>query len=226
MSKIVEQILDTFAAKINYVRKASMGVPKLFTIDLSVALTDQIYNISGNLFYIWSAPDESSYITIKVNGTREPAIPCSVHTGLVTPFEKLYITTPAGQSGNLVIMYGTEAPELLRIIDNRSTTVAGVGGVLDELRGDLTWENWGNEIAVTNLGGLILLAANAGRKGCCLQAKSTNTQPIYIGFNATVSSTKWIAELQAGMSITFDDYRGDLYGRAIVANELIGWGEW
>lgn len=226
MSELLNKILDTFAAKINYVRRASMGVPKLFTIDLAIPLTDQVYNISGNLFYIWSAPDESSYITIKVNGTDQPAIPCSVHTGLVTPFDKLLITTPAGQNGDLVIMYGTEAPELLRIIDNRSTTVAGVGGVLDELRGDLTPENWGAEITVGNAAAVQILAVNATRKGCTIQSKAANAGLVYIGFDNTVTTTKWIAELQAGMSFSIDDYRGPLFARASAAGQLVGYGEW
>ena len=225
-SELFNKWLDTFAAKINYVRKASMGVPKLFTIDLAIPLTDQEYNISGNLFYIWSAPDESCYITIKVNGTDQPAIACSVHTGLVTPFDKLLITTPAGQSGNLVIMYGTEAPELLRIIDNRSTTVAGVGGVLEELRGDLTPENWGPPIVVGNLAAELILAANAARKGCIIQSAMSNTGQVYIGFDNTVTNNKWIAELQVGTAFTIDDYRGALYAWATVALQSVGYGEW
>lgn len=226
MFEAIKRLLDTFPEKIDYVRRASMGVPKIFVIDLSIAAVDQVYDISGNLFYIWSAPDESSYINIKVNSTREPAIAYSVHTGLETPFEKLLITTPAGQSGDIVIIYGTEAPEMLRIIDNRSVTVAGMGGVLDELRGDLTPENWGTEITVGNAAAVEILAANVNRKACCIQAKSTNTGIVYIGFDDTVATTKWIAELQAGMPFTIDDYRGDLYARASAAGQLIGYGEW
>lgn len=223
---MINQMLDTFAEKIDYVRKGPMGVPRLFAVNLAIAAIDHPYNMAGNIFYIWSAPDESSYINIKVNNTSEPAIPCSVHTGLVTPFDKLLITTPAGQAGTMIIMYGTEAPELLHIIDNRSTTVAGVGGVLDELRGDVIPENWGTEITVGNAAAVIALAANAARKGCCFQAKSTNAGIIYIGFDNSVTTTKWIAELQAGVPFCIDDYRGDLYARASAAGQLLGWGEW
>ena len=136
--KDFEKQLTGFTDKIDYVRKISMGVPKIFDIDLAIVAADQVYDIAGNIFYIWSAPDEASYVNIKVNATAEPAIAYSVHTGLETPFDKLIITTPAGQTGTLQILYGTEAPEMLRIIDNRSTTVAGVGGILDQLRGGTT----------------------------------------------------------------------------------------
>lgn len=222
----IQKLLDSFPGKIEYVRRASMGVPKLMTINLAIAITDQIYNIAGNIFYIWSAPDESSYVTIKLNNSSEPAIPYSVHTGLETPFDKLLITTPAGQTGDIVILYGTEAPELLRIIDNRSTTVAGVGGVLDELRGDLTPETFGPEITVGNLAAVQILAANAARKAGTIQSKAANTGLVYIGFDNTVATNLWVAELQAGMSFSVGDYRGDLYARASIAGQLVGYGEW
>jgi len=221
---------EDFVEKINYVKHASMGVPKIIQINLGTPETDREFSISGNLFYIYSAPDESSYVNIKVNETREPAIPYTVHTGLETPFYKLYITTPAGQAGTMIIIYGTEAPEFLRILDNRSVTVAGVGGVLEELRGDVTPEDWGTEkdvdTAATTPARTEILDANATRKACILQAKSTNAGIVYIGFDATVSTTKWVAELQAGMYFAVDDYRGPLWAVASADNQLVGWGEW
>ena len=114
----------------------------------------------------------------------------------------------------------------MEILDRRSTTVAGVGGILDELRGDVTPENWGTEITVGNGAAVEILAANAARKACIIQAKAANTGIVYLGFDNTVTTTKWIAELQAGMSFTVDDYRGDLYARADAAGQLIGYGEW
>lgn len=222
--KSIANLLDTFPAKILHVRKQSMGVPKILTINLAIPLTDHEYNISGNLFYIWSAPDESSYINIKVNNTNQPAIAYSVHTGLVTPYDKLLITTPAGQTGDIVLLYGTEAPEMLRLIDNRSTTVAGVGGLLDELRGDVLPENWGTEITV-GAAAVQILAANAARKSCSIQSKSTNGGLVYIGFDNTVTTTEWVAELQAGMSYSIDDYRGALFAYASAAGQLVGYGE-
>ena len=222
----IDKVLTGFTEKIEYVRKVSMGVPKLFRVNLAVPIVDQIYNISGNLFYVWSAPDESSYITIKVNQTSEPPINYSALTGLITPFEKLLITTPAGQTGDIEIMYGTEAPDFLRIIDNRSSTVAGVGGVLDELRGDMVAENSGAEQTIGNAAAVLALPANAARKGCCLQAKAANAGIIYIGFANTVMPNNWVAELQGGGVFTIDDYRGPLYARADAAAQLLGWGEW
>jgi len=221
----VKKDIGDFVEKIEAVKQMSMGVPKIFNIDLSIVETDREYHIAGNIFYVYSAPNESNYIDIKVNETREPAIRYTVHTGLETPYYRLYITTPAGQVGTLQIIYGTEAPELLRILDNRSITIAGVGGVLGELQGDITPENWGAEIAVGNAAAALILAANVARKSCIIQAKSTNAGLIYIGYDNTVATNKWIAELQAGVPFETDDYRGPLYAIASIAGQLVGYGE-
>lgn len=225
----MKKILDLFPGKIDYVRRASMGVPKTFTIDLAVPLTDQIYNIAGNLFYIWSSPDETSYIQIKVNNSREPAIPYSFHTGLKTPFDKLLITTPAAQAGDIVVLYGTEAPEFLEIIDNRSAAVAGIDAILAELRGDLTHKNFTGVAITAAPGATLIMAARAARKGCSIQALSTNTGSVFLGFANTVTvggaPGVWWHELQPGACMPIDDYRGPIYGISTAA-QVVGTGEW
>lgn len=95
-----------------------------------------------------------------------------------------------------------------------------------ELQGDLTPETVGTEKTVGAVAAALILAANASRKACCLQAKSTNTGKVYIGFDNTVTSTKWVAELQKGMAFCVDDYRGDIYAIATAAGQLVGYGEW
>jgi hypothetical protein len=226
--KYFDEILDSFAKKIEYVRRGPIGVPKMLTINLGAAIVDQPFNISGNMFRIWSAPDESSYITIKVNQSSEAAIPYQVHTGTRTPFEKLLITTPAGQSGEMLLIYGTEAPDMLEMIDDRSTTVAGVGGVLDELRGDLTYEAFIGIAITAAPGATTIMAARADRKSCIIQALSTNTGSVFLGFANTVTVGGapgiWFAELQPGMSWSVDDYRGPVYGIATAA-QVVGTGE-
>jgi len=221
--ELFDKILDTFGQKIDYVRRASMGVPKTFTINLAIPILDQTYHISGNLYYVWSAPDAEDYVDIKVNKSSEPPLRCLRQTGLITPFDKLLITTPPGQTGDMVLLYGTEAPELLNIIDNRSVTAIGLADILAELQGDVLPENW-NE-ATIGVAQSQVLAANADRKSFSIQAKSTNTGIIYIGFDNTVTSTTWWAELQAGQSCDGDDYRGPLHAIATVAAQLIGYAE-
>lgn len=218
-----EKFIGTFSKKINYVRRASMGVPKTFVINLAVPIIDQPYHISGNIYYVWSAPNAEDYIDVKVNKSSEPALRCLRQTGLITPYDKLLITTPADQTGDMVILYGTESPEMLEVIDNRSVTAIGLAGILAELQGDQVPENW-NEAAV-GLAAVQILAANADRKSFSIQAKSTNTGIVYVGFDNTVLATTWWAELQAGQSCNGDDYRGPLFAIATVAAQAVGYAE-
>jgi len=218
-----ERLVDTFSKKINYVRRASMGVPKTFVINLAVPLTDQRYDISGNLYYVWSSVNEGDYVDIKVNKSSEPALRCYRQTGLITPFDKLLITTPAGQTGDMLILYGTEAPELLSIIDNRSAA-----GLLAELQGDLLPENFIGITITAAPGATLIMAARAARKGGIITALSTNTGSVFLGFDMTVTVGGapgiWFAELQPGQSWPIDDYRGPVYGIA-TAQQVVGTGE-
>lgn len=227
--KLFDEIIESFSKKIEYVRRASMGVPKTFTIDLAVQITDQRYDLSGNLYYVWSAPNETDYVNIKVNKSSEPPIQCFRQTGLRTPFDKLLITTPAGQTGKMVILYGTESPEMMDIIDNRSATVAGIAGILAELQGDQTPENPPVEITV-GAAAVQLLAASATRKAFSLCADINNAGIIYLGFANTVTTPAggniWFDCMPAGKQFGIDDYRGPIWAIATAAGQLIGVGEW
>lgn len=217
-----------FSEKIELVKKSSMGVPKTINIDLAVAIIDQVFDLAGNVFYVFSAPGESDYVGIKVNETREPMINYTVHCGLKTPFYRLYITTPAGQTGTMQIIYATEAPELMEILDNRSVTVAGVGGILDEMRGDVLPENWG-EVTVGGVQ-VQLLAANANRKGCSFCSDINNDGNIYLGFDNTVTTqsggNNWFHVLTPGASWAVDDYRGPVHAISNLGGQPVGVGEW
>ena len=218
-----KDIIDTFTQKILYVKRASMGVPKTFVINLALPIIDQPYHISGNLFYVWSAPNAGDYVDIKVNKSSEPALRCVRQTGLITPFEKLLITTPAGQAGDMVLLYGTEAPELLSIIDNRSVTEIGLADMLAEMQGDLTPEGWDEE--TVGAAQQQVMAANANRKSFTIQAESTNTGIVYVGFDNTVTAAKWWAELSPGQTCGSDDYRGPVHVIGSAAGQDYGFGE-
>jgi len=227
--ELFDRIIESFSKKIDYVRRASMGVPKTFTINLATQILDQPYNLSGNVFYVWSAPNETDYVNIKVNKSSEPGIQCFRQTGLRTPFDKLLITTPAGQTGDMVLLYGTESPEMLDIIDNRSATVAGITDMLGELQGDVLPENAPVEITV-GAGQVQLLPASATRKAFSLCADINNTGNIYLGFDNTVTTAVggniWFHCMGAGAQFGIDDYRGPIHAIATAAGQLIGVGEW
>lgn len=224
----LEKTLQTFGDKIDFVRRGSLGVPKTFDIDLSIAIVDQEYAIAGNIMYIVHAPDDTVYVDVKFNANRESTHRMYRAMGFETPFDRMFITTPAGQTGTITIVYATEAPELMRVIDNRSSTSLGMNQLVAELQGDAAPENWG-EVTV-GAAAVQLLAANTNRKACIVQADPGNADDIYLGFDNTVTTAaggaNWFAVLVPGQAFSVDDYRGAIFGIAGGAGQLVGTGEW
>lgn len=222
------QILSrpTFEKNMAFMDKTRAGVPRTFDIDLSIPLTDQPYNIGGNILYVMQGPDSTSYIDVKFNALDSSAVRLYHAMGLLTPFRTLYITTPAAQTGTMTILTGIEAPDFLEIIDNRGATSLDMAQIRAELQGDTVAEIFGNEITVNAAAAVQILAANANAKGRIIQAKAANGGLVYIGPDNTVTTTKWWAELSAGMAFTIDDYRGTLFARASAVGQLVGYGEW
>lgn len=105
-----------------------------------------------------------------------------------------------------------------------SPTMTALDNILVELRGFATGEIWGTEKTI-DVAQSQVMASNAFRHSGSVQAKSTNTGKIYIGYDDTVSETKWIAELQAGQSYSFDDWRGTIHAIASAVDQLLGYGE-
>ncbi|MBW8035869.1 MAG: hypothetical protein FVQ79_09615 [Planctomycetes bacterium] len=214
----------SFTENLAKIKAAGHDVRKVL-IDLSVAVTDQEFAVSGNRIYIWDAPDSTSAIEIKFNEVRNTIIPFVRQQGYRIPFERFYVTVASGLTGTMTILVGLEEIGKAEPIDNRSSDIASMAVIEGELRGDTAFENWDTEKTIGAVQSEVLVS-NANRKACIVQAKSTNTGIIYIGFNNTVTTTKWVAELQAGMSFDVDDYRGAIHAIATAAGQLLGYGEW
>ena len=105
-----------------------------------------------------------------------------------------------------------------------SPTMIALADILAELRGLSSGEIWGTEKTI-GVAQSQVMAANISRHSGSVQAKSTNTGIIYIGYDDSVLSTKWIAELQPGQSYAVDDWRGTIHAIATLAGQLLGYGE-
>lgn len=213
-----------FEKNMAFMDKTRAGVPRTFDIDLSMAITDQPYAMGGNLLYVLQGPDSTSYIEVKFNALDSSAVRLYHAMGLLTPFRTLYITTPAAQTGTMTILTGIEAPDFLEVIDNRGATSLDMAQIRAELQGDVAMETFGAEIAV-GVAAVQILAANANRKSCIVQAKASNTGMIYLGGDNTVGPTKWFAELAPGQPFSIDDYRGAIWAESNLAAQLVGYGE-
>lgn len=215
-----------FKTQLDLVHRLGLQAAQQIEINLAVVVQDKEYNISGNFFYIFGAPDQTSEINVKINGSNNTAISWVKQTGFIHPFNRLYITTPAAQAGTMKILVAAEAPELFDVIDNRSAISQGVQDIVDQLEGDLVPETWGTQKTVGQFAAVQILAANAERKACIVQAKNSNMGIVYIGFDDTVTITKWVAELQASQAFPIDNYRGAVFAIADTAAQLVGYGEW
>lgn len=216
---------EDFRQQLDQVHRMGLNPMRPLTIDLSIVKEDREFNLAGNFFYIKDAPGSTEYIKVKVNSSGGPAINWTKQTGFVLPFNRLYITTPSGQTGTMTILIASESPELFDILDHRSAISASIDGILTELQGITAAGTDGTEKTVGVAAGSVL-AANSSRKAFNLQAKSTNTGKIYLGFTNGVTTIKWFAELQAGQSCMMDDYRGPVFAIADAADQKLGWGEW
>ncbi len=212
-----------FRGQLDEVHRMGLAPARQIDINLAVVKTDREFNLAGNFFYVKDAPGLTEYIEVKVNSSGRPAVSWTKQTGFIQPFNRIYITTPAGQVGTMKILIASEAPTLFDILDNRSAISEATQGVLDELRGDVTPEDYNQ--ATIGVAQSEVLAANVDRKSFSIQAKSTNTGIVYVGFDNLVTATNWFAELQPGQSCEGDNYRGPLHAIASAAAQLIGYAE-
>jgi len=103
-------------------------------------------------------------------------------------------------------------------------TIIALLQLLEQMAGLTSGEIWDEEKTI-GVAASVVMALNADRHSGAVQAKSTNTGKIYIGYDDTVTTTKWIAELQPGQSYSFDDWLGTIYAIADAADQLLGFGE-
>ena len=216
-------MISDFQEQLALVHRLGLQAAQQILINLAVVADSQEYNVTGNFFYVKDAPDAEMYVDVRVNNSNQPAVSWSKQTGFRHPFDRIYITTPAGQTGEMKILIAAESPKLFEILDNRSAVSEATEAVLAELRGDVTPEDYAQ--ATIGVAQSEVLAANADRKSFSIQAKSTNAGIVYVGFDNLVTSTNWFAELKAGQSCGGDDYRGPLHAIASVAAQLVGYAE-
>lgn len=132
-------------------------------------------------------------------------------------FSKVTFKNP--NAGTVVIEYilstglVRSSPSMIALID-----------ILAELQGVSTGADYGTEKNI-GVAQSEVFAVNSSRHSAICTAKLTNTGIIYLGYDNLVTSTKWIAELDAGQSFNFDDWRGTIHAIATEADQKLGWGE-
>lgn len=202
------------------------GQPKLLTVNLALAINDQETNIGGTVFGCWDAPGATDLVYIRFNDRSATQIPFKRGKVLRSIFSKLYITVPAGLTGNMEFVYGTGPIEFFDVAPNIGEAAQVLEQIRDELHGDMLPEGYGR-VAV-GLAAVPVVAANANRKGGVIQSSLGNAPAsiIYLGFSNLVSAINNFAELAPGMSWNIDDYPGIVWAISSMAAQAINQGEW
>lgn len=190
--------------------------PKRLTLNLALAFTDREFGIGGTILGIWDSPNAGDTIQIRFNEVSADQISMRRQKVIVTPFNKVFITVPAGLAGNMEILYGSGTINYFTMYPNDAE---GTGAIVAELQGDLLPEDYGTDVIA--MAAVVVYAANANRKGFDLQAGLGNTGNIYIGFDNGVLANNAVASLVAGQSYSRDDYRGPLWAIASAAGQLL-----
>lgn len=193
-----------------------------YTITL---LPGQVFRISSyGSFLIILDNDIGTDPRMSINGDAFEEIPAGISVQLPPQekFQYLLLQNPDG-ADTMTLRFALSAS---LIQDNRLVISGSVfTDILAQFNGDLTPENWGDDIAV-GAAAVQLLAANANRKSLLVQSDIANPGIIYIGYDNTVGSTKKVATLLPGGAFSVDDYRGAIWaisgvpGNAVSASEV------
>ena len=201
--------------------ESRIAQPRLLRLNLAIPFTDRQFDIGGTIIGIWDSPGANDTVLIKFNEQSADPIPMKRQKVIVAPFNKIFITVQAAPgAGNMEILYGSGTINFFRMYPNDADAMAQM---IDEQQGDMVPEGYGTP--VIGMAAVLVLAANANRKGFDLQAGLGNAGNVYIGFDITVTAANAVASLVAGQSFSRNDYRGDLYAIASAAGQLLNNGE-
>lgn len=200
--------------------------PIKLTLPLDTAFDNKQLSLAGNYVGVVEATDTSTNINIGFNRSEVEKINFTKGLAIICPFDRLFITSDAQASKSITLLISSFAPQLFQVLDNRSeaTQTTILEAIRDELIGASSG-TYGTEKTIGTSQSQVL-AANSSRKAFIIQSKAVNSGKIYIGFDNTVTSTKWIAELQAGQSLILDDWTGTVHAISDTAGQLLGYGEW
>lgn len=151
---------------------------------------------------------------------------------------------PQGETFNRLTLYNQSASEttvefILSIGDIRDNRMSVSGQIdvsdvdvlaqlqdmLTQLQGDEAVEGYGRITVGLSAVQIGVVNRNDDRKGIDIQADPDNTDYIYLGYDATVSSSKWFAKLSPGQAFSRDNTRSVIYAISGTASQYVGYGE-
>ena len=192
-----------------------MKTPKTMTVNLLAGKSKDV-PVVGRFLHIRSCSVDSIQGAFD-NDPFQVFYPGSVYPASES-FEKIRFRDYLGAGCSLVIRVSQ-----VELIPGTYDEII-LEDILEDLRGDTTPEGF-DRVAV-GTSAVQVIAANANRKGCSVQAQWNNSGIVFIGFDNTVTATKYADNFAAGEGFSWDDYRGDVYAIGSAAGQYVGYGEW
>lgn len=206
-----------------------MKTPRTIPITLAAG-TEKTIPIPGMFMHVRSC-SVASFEAAFGDDTLETFYPGATYPS-AERFEKVRVKDSLGGGCSLVLVF-SENP--LRdvaydevVLVNINTGIAGLQtellAIKAEMQGDTTDEGYG--ATAVGVAAVEIIAANANRKGCDIQARWDNAGIVYVGYDSGVGPADYMACLSAEAGFTWNDYCGPVWAEASVAAQEVGWGEW
>jgi len=215
----------SFEEILTKINAGDLAEPVIMRLNLDTATTDKQFGLIGNYFGIVNADAQTSLVTVKFNRQNVDPVPFSQGLYCSRPFNQVFLSWTAQAGAYVDIIYGAYAPEMLQMYDFRSQNVSTtiLSDILQQLRGNTAAQGYG--LVTLDADPKLVLAANASRLGAVIQALSGNTSVSYLGFDANVTTSKYVVALNPGDSFDVGDYRGAIYISNVTATDKISYGE-
>ncbi len=105
---------------------------------------------------------------------------------------------------------------------NIKLDTANLATILGELQGLPAPTGWGR-YATLAATAAVVMAANVNRRMCQFQADPENTDYVEIGYDNTVTNTKWALKLAPGQGYTIEVGRWAIWAYSPTINQYLGW---
>ena len=225
-SAYFETLLKRATDATEFTKGKTNALMKSWSFDLTNAGEITI-NLQGNFIYGFEGTDGTANVDIQFSRKDSSSDVFNIVKGVgyTHPFDKLHISWTAQTSKTLTIYIANLAPELFGVTDNRSAIIAStlLQEILDEMTGGVLAQ--GYNVVTLNINPKKVVSSNTSRKSLLIQAHKSNGDISYVGFDASVTSSKYVIALSAGDTYAIDDYRGDIYVANATATDKISYGE-
>ncbi|MDD3906536.1 MAG: hypothetical protein PHS46_08470 [Candidatus Omnitrophica bacterium] len=214
-----------FEEVIRMITAGDIAEPVSFELPLDTVTDNWQFPVAGNYFGVIDATDQSVEISVRFNKEQNEALSFSKGLYMVRPYNQLFLSWEAQAGKTVTIIISAYAKELFEIMDFRSATQlsSDMSDLLDQIKGVAT--PLGFDLVTLDTDPHLVVAANTQRRSVIIQAALGNTSTVYIGFDNTTATTKYVVALKPGDQYSIDDYQGAIWASSATATDKVSYGE-